>query len=172
MTARVIPLRSAGLVRTAIGLAAGGASVLFARWALGRSGRVLGWICVAAIAAALLYPLVSWLACHMRKGIAIVLTAVALLLALALPVAFAFREVDADFDRLREAAPQAAAQLERDDRFGETLRDFGLTRNVKRILDDLPGRLAGGTGVDALRSAATWGVAALVTLVITMFLVA
>jgi predicted PurR-regulated permease PerM len=172
VTARVIPLRSAGLVRTAAALAAGGAAVLFARWALGRSGRVIGWIIVAAIAAGLVHPVVSWLARHMRKGVAIALTAVTLLVALAIPVAVALREVGADFDRLREAAPVAAARLERDDRFGETLRDFGLTRNVKRILDDLPGRLTGGTGVDALRTAAAWGVAALVTLVITMFLVA
>lgn len=172
MTARVIPLRSAGLVRTAAGLAAGGAAVLAARWAMGRSGRVIGWIIVAAIAAGLLHPVVSWLAGHMRKGVATALTAVTLLVALALPVAVVFREVDADFDRLRQAAPDAAARLERDDRFGETLRDFGLTRNVKRILDDLPGRLTGGTGVEALRSAAVWGVAALVTLVITMFLIA
>ncbi len=171
MTARAVPLRSVGVVRTAVGLAAGAAAVLAVRWALGRSGRILGWIIVAAVAAGLLYPAVGWLAARVRKGLAIALTAVALLAGLGLLLTVVVREVTADFQRLREAAPEAAAELEQDDRFGETLRDFELTRNVELFLDELPGRLAGGTGVEAIRGLAAWGVAALVTLVITMFFV-
>jgi putative heme transporter len=172
MTAPTIAPWPGRVLRNAAALAAGALPVLAARWVLGRSGRVLGWVIVAAIAAGLLYPVVERLARGIRKGPAVAVTGLVIAAALGTLLAVAGREIANDYEHLRDVAPEAATRLEHDERVGPALTEFRLTRNVERYLDELPERLVGGSGAEAIRAAATRGIAAFVTLVLTLFLVA
>ena len=71
--------------------------------------------------------------------------------------------------RLQEAGPERARQIERSERFGDFARDIRLAERTDRFLQDLPARLRGGTTAEALRAAATRGVAFLATGVLTIF---
>jgi predicted PurR-regulated permease PerM len=65
--------------------------------------------------------------------------------------------------------PRAARDLERSDRFGKTARELDLADRAEEFVDELPERLRGGSVQDALRSAATRGVAFLATGVLSLF---
>ena len=137
---------------------------------VGASSRVLGWLAVATIVASLLHPLVTRLSAKLPRGLAIV---VVLIGVLALVIGIGYVGVD-NFrraaDRLEEVAPQAAAELEKSDRFGDAATEFKLQEKVQNFVDELPSKLAGGDTASALRSAATRGVAYLATWVLTLFL--
>ena len=133
------------------------------------SVRVLGWIAVAATFAALLHPMVSALATRMPRPLALALVMVT---ALGLAGLTAWRVVDDVNEQLRElqrALPTAAAEIEDSERFGEVATDARLAERVERFVDELPERLRGGDVDDALRAAATRGVAFLATAVLTIF---
>jgi predicted PurR-regulated permease PerM len=133
------------------------------------SRRVIGWILVAATFAGLLHPVVSWLQRRMRRGLAVLLVMVTLVGTAGLVIYGLVDDVRAETARLQEVAPQRAEEIERSDRFGEMARDFRLAERTREFLDDLPERLRGGTAADAIRAAATRGVAFLATAVLTIF---
>jgi putative heme transporter len=137
---------------------------------LAAADRVLGWMAVAAIGSALLHPLVRRVDRRLPRGAAIAVVFVGTMAAIGLVVFLGVDEVRDQADRLEEAAPDAAAELEQSDRFGEFAREFELRDRVIRFVDELPERLRGGTPTEALRSAATRSVAYLATLVLTLFL--
>jgi predicted PurR-regulated permease PerM len=133
------------------------------------SARVIGWVLVAATFAGLLSPVVNGLANRMPRGAALALVVV---LMLGLTGLVAYRVVDDINDQLhelQEALPRAAHDIERSDRFGDTAREAHLADRVTDFVDELPERLRGGSVNDALRSAATRGVAFLATFVLTIF---
>jgi predicted PurR-regulated permease PerM len=133
------------------------------------SARVLGWILAAASLAALFHPVVGLLARHLPRALALV---VVLLVTFSIVGGIAYAVVDdvtAQVTDLRRALPDAARDVERSDRFGETARDLHLAERARSFVDELPSRLRGGTVNEALRSAATRGVAVLVTTVLTVF---
>jgi predicted PurR-regulated permease PerM len=135
------------------------------------SGRVIGWIVTAAFVAGLLLPLVEGLARRMPRGLA-VLVVYASFLACIGGVAYAVvDEVVAQVRELQEAAPRAARQLERSDRFGDFAREFEIADRVATFTEELPERLRGGDVQSAVRSAATRGVAFLATGVLTLFFI-
>jgi predicted PurR-regulated permease PerM len=74
-----------------------------------------------------------------------------------------------EVEELQSEVPRAARQLERSERFGRTARDVDLADRAQEFVDELPERLRGGNVQDALRSAATRGVAFLATFVLTVF---
>jgi hypothetical protein len=74
-----------------------------------------------------------------------------------------------EVDELETAVPRAARELERSERFGNTARDIDLADKAEDFVDELPERLRGGNVQDAIRSAATRGVAFLATFVLTIF---
>ncbi len=133
------------------------------------SERVLGWILTAAVVAGLLHPVVSALESRLRRGLAVAVVAVAtlgLVGATAVGVTAGFvRETK----RLEQAAPRAAESLERSGRFADAARELKLAERTRRFVDEVPDRLRGGTPADALRSAATRGVAFLATFILTLF---
>ncbi|HUR19128.1 MAG TPA: AI-2E family transporter [Acidimicrobiales bacterium] len=134
------------------------------------SRRVLGWILVAAAIAGLLHPLVARLARRLPRGLAVL---VVFGVSAATVGGLGYGLVDAvvsETARLEEAAPAAARRIERDDRFGDLARDVKLAEHTKSFLEGLPERLRGGTPGDALRAAATRGVAYLATGVLSIFL--
>jgi predicted PurR-regulated permease PerM len=132
--------------------------------------RVIAWILAAAAIAALVYPAVDWLA-HFRfvpRGLAVGITAVVMLSAIGFVGYRIVDDVTTAMSSLQEAAPERAADLERDSEF---FREIKLQERVTKLVDAVPERLAGGEAPEALRSAASRGVAAVVGIILTIFFV-
>lgn len=134
------------------------------------SRRVLGWILVAAVVAGLLHPVVVRLQGRLRRrGLAVLVVVVATIGSL---VAIGYGLVDdlsRETQRLQQVAPERAAELERSERFGDLARDLRVVERTERFVNDIPDRLRGGSTAEALRAAATRGVAFLATSVLTIF---
>ena len=131
--------------------------------------RVVGWILVAGVAAGLLHPIVSRLERHMRRGLAVALVMVLLVGSAGATVYGLIDDVRVETRRLQEAAPERARRLEQSRRYGDLARDIKLVERTRRFVDEVPDRLRGGTPAEALRAAATRGVAFLATGVLTIF---
>ena len=131
--------------------------------------RVIGWILVAATLAGLLHPLVSLVARSVPRGVASVVVVLTLAGSLGAVVYGLVDDVQRQTRRLQQAGPERAAELERSARLGELARDMRLAERTDRFLRTLPERLRGGTTAEALRAAATRGVAFLATGVLTVF---
>lgn len=137
---------------------------------LAASRRVLGWVIAAAAIAGLLHPLVSVLARRLPRGLAVAVVVLATLTTVGVAAYRVVDDIRDQTDRLRRAAPAAAERLERDDgRFAELAREAELSERTQRFVDEVPERLRGGTAAQALRSAATRGVAYLATAVLSIF---
>jgi predicted PurR-regulated permease PerM len=133
------------------------------------SARVIGWILAAVVIAGLLYPTVQSLSARIPRALALFAVVFG---ALALTVGIGYAVVDEVVDQMHDlqtAVPRAARELERSDRFGEAATEIHLARRAKVFVDELPERLRGGNVQDALRSAATRGVAFLATGVMSIF---
>jgi predicted PurR-regulated permease PerM len=163
---RRVELTARSVVAAALVIAA----ALVTLWAARRSSRILGWVAAAAVIAGLLAPVVDRLAARIRRGLATLVVAVTVLGVVGGVAWLVIGDLQDQYGRLRELAPEAAAAAERSSRFGEAARRFELTRRVETYLADLPGRLGGGQGAEAVRSAATRGIALLVTIVLALFL--
>lgn len=147
-----------------------GLTLLLVRMASAAS-RVLGWMLVAAAVAGLLHPLVRRLEARgWPRGRAVLVIAIGGLLAVGLTTYRVVDDVARASERLRRAAPEAAAELERSERFGEVATTVKARERTESFMRDLPARLRGGTPAEALRAAATRGVAFLTTSVLTLFL--
>jgi predicted PurR-regulated permease PerM len=133
------------------------------------SGRVLGWIVAAMLLAGLLSPAVALLDRRLHRGAALFLVLFGTLALVGTVVWAVVDDVVNEVEDLQQAVPQAARDLERSDRFGKTARDVDLADRAQEFVDELPERLRGGNVQDALRSAATRGVAFLATFVLTIF---
>lgn len=134
------------------------------------SQRVLGWMLVAGAAAGLLHPLVTRLEQRVPHGIAVAAVFLGSVLCLGV---IGYGTVDGivrETRHLQDVAPKEAAKLEEEGRFAELARDAHLAERVERLVDEAPERLRGGTPAEALRAAATRGVAFLATGVLTLFL--
>jgi predicted PurR-regulated permease PerM len=131
--------------------------------------RVIGWILVAAVAAGLLHPLVTFLARRMPRGVAVLVVMTVLLASTGAVVYGLVDDLQRETRRLQEAAPQRAQRLERSPRFGKLARDLKLAERTRTFVTDIPERLRGGTPAEALQAAATRGVAFLATGVLTIF---
>jgi len=146
-----------------LGLALGGLALVAA------SARVIGWILAAATVAGLLFPVVERLRWYLPRALAL---AVVVLVSLGIVAGIAYAVVDEVSDQLHDlqvAVPRAAKDVERSDRFGEAAREIHLAERAEAFVDELPSRLRGGDVQDAVRSAATRGVAFLATGVLTIF---
>jgi putative heme transporter len=136
---------------------------------LAASARVIGWILAAVVIAGLLYPTVQSLSRRVPRGVALGLVVFA---SLALTIGIGYAVVDdvvSQMHELQTAVPRAARKLEHSHRFGKAAREIHLAKRAKVFVDELPERLRGGDVQEALRSAATRGVAFLATGVMSIF---
>jgi len=133
------------------------------------SQRVIGWILAAAAIAALLNPVVVLLSRRVPRGIAVGIVAIGTIAAVSFVTYGAVNDLVQETNKLQEAAPRRVAELEDSERFGDFARDVKLRERVERLVQSAPERLRGGTPAEALRSAATRGVAFLATGVLTLF---
>lgn len=136
---------------------------------LSSSERVIGWILAAAAMAGLLHPAVRFFGRRLPTGAAVALT---VLLALSIGGLVGYSTVESvvdEMNNLQRVAPERAAELEDSERFGDFAREVDLAQRTERFVETIPQRLRGGTPADALRAAATRGIAFLVTAVLTIF---
>ncbi len=132
--------------------------------------RVIAWALSAMAIAALVYPGVAWLA-HFRfipRALAVVLTAIVLLGTIGFIGYKIVNDVSSATSSLQQAAPQRAAELEKNSEF---FREIKLKERVTNLVNAIPERLAGGEAPQAIESAATQGVAFLAGFILTVFFV-
>ena len=133
--------------------------------------RVIGWMLVAAAVAGLLDGGVRALVRRgWKRGRAVLVLGGLALLLIGLTTYRVVDDVQRGTARLQRAAPEAAERIEQSERFGEVATTLRLRERTQEFMSELPARLRGGTPADALRSAATRGVAFLTTGVLTLFL--
>jgi predicted PurR-regulated permease PerM len=135
------------------------------------SARVLGWMAAAAGIAALLEPLVETLAKRIRRGLALLITALLVLGSVGGIAFWTINDIVKEVKILQRAAPERARALEKSERFGAAARAFKLEERTRSAVKEIPRRLRGGSNADAIRAAGTRGVAYLATTVLTVFLV-
>lgn len=134
------------------------------------STRVIGWVLAASTIAGLLYPVVARLTRWIPRAMAILVVVLVVLGAIG---GITYRLVDElvqETNALRAAAPDVGKNLEASQRFGDLAKRLKLAERLPRLADDVPRRLQGGDTATALRSAATRGVAFLITGVLSLFL--
>lgn len=135
------------------------------------ASRVIGWMLVAAAVAGLLHPLIRRLEARgWKRGRAVLVVAFGVLLLAGLTTYRVVDDVSQATKLLQNEAPKAAAELEKSERFGEFATTVKLEERVDGFVQEVPERLRGGTPADALKAAATRGVAFLTTSVLTLFL--
>jgi predicted PurR-regulated permease PerM len=157
-----VSLRSALVVVVALALTA--LALEIARDAL----RVISWVLASIAVAAMVAPLIALMSRRMPRVLAVLIVVVAALASVGFVAYRIVDDITTQMDRLQEAAPQRAAELEEDSEF---FREIKLQERVERLVDGIPSRLAGGEPAEVVRSAASRGVAFLANVVLTIFFV-
>jgi predicted PurR-regulated permease PerM len=132
--------------------------------------RVIAWVLIAVAIAALVFPAVEWMSRSrfVPRGLAVLILVVVALGTIGFLGYRIVNDVSDAMTRLQDAAPARAAELERDSDFWKEIK---LKQRVTRFVNDIPARLRGGEPTEALKSAATRGVAFLAGLILTVFFV-
>jgi putative heme transporter len=91
----------------------------------------------AGVGAILLTPLVELLGRGMPRLVAIVVSVILLIAVSALVAWGVLGDVNQQIERLQEAAPSAAAEIEQSDRFGKIAREFRLEERVTEAVESL-----------------------------------
>lgn len=144
-------------------------ALLVALRIVAQSERVLGWTLAAIAIAGLLHPYVAVLEGRIPRGIAVLIVGV---VALGSGAMIGYALVDGvvrEYNDIRVAAPERARELEQKGRFREAFQDARIEERVRDIIEEAPERLRGGTPAEAIRSAATRGIAFLATAVLSLF---
>lgn len=167
MVARYGTLRvsARSIILTVAGL---GLTLLALRMAVA-AGRVLGWIAASASVALLLTPVVEWLQRRVPRGLAVLVVAVVMLGGAGLAGYGVGASLVRQYEGVREAVPRAAERVERSERFGDVARDAKLSERSRQFVDAIPEKLRGGSTADAVRAAATRGVAFIASGILTLF---
>lgn len=132
------------------------------------SERVIAWVLVAGALAVLVYPAVEFGARWLPRAVVVLLLVIIGLGAIGFVGYRLVNDVTQATNRLQDAAPRRAAQLEKN---SDLLREVHFERRVKNLVDNIPKRLAGGSATKALESAATRSVAFVAGLILTIFFV-
>jgi predicted PurR-regulated permease PerM len=107
------------------------------RSVLSDARHTLALFVAAGISAILLTPLVELLSRWMRRVIAVGVAVVLLLAVTSLVAWGVLGDINLQIDRLQEAAPKAAAQIEQSQRFGNVAREFHLEQRVTEAVNNL-----------------------------------
>jgi len=107
------------------------------RSVLSEARHTLALFVAAGISAILLAPLVELLQRWMRRVVAVGLAVVLLIGVFGLVAWGVLGDINLQIDRLQEAAPKAAAQIEQSQRFGKAAREFRLEERVTEAVDSL-----------------------------------
>ena len=107
------------------------------RSVLSEARHTLALFVAAGISAILLAPLVELLQRWMRRVVAVGLAVVLLIGVFGLVAWGVLGDINLQIDRLQEAAPKAAAQIEQSQRFGKAAREFRLEERVTEAVNSL-----------------------------------
>lgn len=133
------------------------------------STRVIGWLAAAVTIAGLLHPLVAILSRRLPRWLALLLVVACTLAVVGFVAYRVVDDISNEMKSLEESVPAAAKRLESSERYGELAREFNLSERASDFVEEVPNRLRGGSATEALRSAATRGVAFLATGVLALF---
>jgi len=158
ISGRSIAITVAGLGLTLVGLRTAVAA-----------GRVLGWIAAAASLALVLTPVVDWLHRWLPRGLAVLVVALVILGGAGLSGYVIGASLVRQYEGVRQAAPRAADRLERSPRYGDVATEARLSERTREFVDAIPERLRGGSPAEAVRAAATRGVAFIATGILGLF---
>ncbi|MBW3614385.1 MAG: AI-2E family transporter [Actinobacteria bacterium] len=136
---------------------------------LASAERVVAWVLIASSVAALLHPAVEWLGRRLPRGLAVLVVVVTTLATIAGVGYGLIGGLVRETRNLQREAPRLAAELERSGRFSQTARALDLSERTSRFVESVPERLRGGTPAEAVRAAATRGLAFLAVAVLTLF---
>ena len=107
------------------------------RSVLSDARHTLALFVAAGISAILLTPLVELLSRWMRRVVAVGVAVVMLVAVSGLVAWGVLGDINLQIDRLQEAAPKAAAQIEQSQRFGNVAREFHLEQRVTEAVNNL-----------------------------------
>jgi predicted PurR-regulated permease PerM len=124
--------------------------------------RPIGWAIAACVLAAALENPVRLVARHVRRGVALILVAVPILAIVGLVTAGVIQDLDREVGKLRRDIPEAAAALQRSERFGSTARRLDLKAKADEISDRIqsPSRQVAGR---AAGRASSWFLVGILT---------
>ena len=134
--------------------------------------RALGWVVGAIILAALLLPAVTLAAKVMPRPLAIFIVFGTFLATTGFVGFVTARTVTEQSEKLQVIVPDRARELENSSRFGDIASRLELSHRAEQFVQAIPNRLRGGDANEAIRSAATRGLAFFVTAIMTLFLLA
>jgi predicted PurR-regulated permease PerM len=132
--------------------------------------RVIAWALCAMAIAALVSPVVTWLARFrfIPRALAVIITAVVVVSSISFVGYRIVHDVGDAMSSLQHAAPARAAELEKSSDF---FREIKLKQRVQKLVDAIPQRLAGGETPQVIKSALTRTVAVLAGLILTIFFI-
>jgi predicted PurR-regulated permease PerM len=125
--------------------------------------RILGWAVASAIVAALLAPFVERLDRYLPRVVAILAGLLMVGVVAGSVTGGILADLGNQFDRLRDQAPEAAAELEDSKRFGEAAQNFRLEERVDTVLDRLRDPTSGVASEKAASAAGAYVVSAVLT---------
>jgi predicted PurR-regulated permease PerM len=125
--------------------------------------RTIGWAVACVVVAAVIEPVVARLDRHMPRVLATVITFLGIAVGVGLVVFGVFRDLDTQIERLKEAVPEAAAELEAGDGLlSEAARDLNLSQRAEDFVAGLD-EPSSGVAVGVASSAGTYFVCAILT---------
>lgn len=133
------------------------------------AGRVLGWIAAAAFLALLLTPFVQFLSRWLPRGLAVLIVVLVVLGGAGLVGYGVGASLVRQYEGVKETVPGVVARVEDSERFGDVAREAKLRERAVEFVDAIPERLRGGSPTEAVRAAATRGVAFIATGILTLF---
>src|SRR3954447_8282590 len=106
----------------------------------------------------------------MPRALAVFLTVVVILGSIGMVTYSIIDALVRETHALQDIAPDVGRDLENSKRFGDLAQRLKLSERLPKLAKEVPSRLQGGDTTEALRAAATRGVAFLVTGVLSLFL--
>jgi predicted PurR-regulated permease PerM len=126
--------------------------------------RILGWAVACVVVAAVIEPVVARLDRHIPRWAATLVTFLAIGAGVGLIAFGVLRDLDTQVERLKEAVPEAAAELEQRDGFiGEAARDLNLAERAEAAVAELDNP-SSGVAVGVASSAGAYVVCAVLTI--------
>lgn len=126
--------------------------------------RTLGWAVACVVVAAVIEPVVARLDRHIPRWAATVVTFLAIGAGVGLIAFGVLRDLDTQIERLKDAVPEAAAELEERDGFiGEAARDLNLAERAEDFVAELDNP-SSGVAVGVASSAGVYFVCAVLTI--------
>ena len=126
--------------------------------------RPIGWAVAAIVLAAAIEPSVSAVSKHMRRGLALLCVLLPLIAGVGIVARGVYQDLDRSTAKLQRAIPQAAASIERSDRFGDAAKDLNLQQRAKEFAAQME-RPSSEAADRARGSGSAW----LVTTILTIF---